>query len=156
MSREPETETHGRTARYVTFRLADEIYAVDVMQIREVLRVGEIAPVPGAPSHVLGIINLRGTVVTVIDARTRMGLPTRPADEASRVIIIEGAGQVMGMLVDSVTEVVELADSAIEPSPEVGGEEQSRYFRGVTSRQGGLTIVVDLDRLLGDAGTSAA
>ncbi len=156
MVREAETEDRGGAARYVTFRLGDETYAIDVMQVREVLRVSEVSPVPGAPEHVLGIINLRGNVVTVIDVRTRMGLATRVPDDLSRILVIEGTGQVLGMLVDSVAEVIELAESDIEPPPGVGGDGQSRYLRGVANHGGGLTIVVDLNRLLGQEGGTVA
>jgi purine-binding chemotaxis protein CheW len=132
----------------VTFRLKDETYGINVMQVQEVLRVSEIAPVPGAPDYVLGIINLRGNVVTVVDTRTRFGLPPTEVDEASRIVIIESDKQVVGIMVDSVAEVVELAHSDIDAVPNVGSEEASRYIQGVKSREDGLLIVVDLNKLL--------
>ena len=89
----------GQVIQLVTFRLKDETYGINVMQVQEVLRVTEIAPVPGAPGYVLGIINLRGNVVTVIDTRTRFGLPTTDVDDASRIVIIEAEQQVSGILV---------------------------------------------------------
>jgi purine-binding chemotaxis protein CheW len=134
----------------VTFRLKDETYGINVMQVQEVLRVSEIAPVPGAPSYVLGIINLRGNVVTVIDTRTRFGLPTTDLDDASRIVIIESDQQVVGILVDSVAEVVELRQSEIDSAPNVGNDESSRYIQGVASRDDDLLIVVDLNKLLTD------
>jgi purine-binding chemotaxis protein CheW len=132
----------------VTFRLQDESYGINVMQVQEVLRVSEIAPVPGAPSFVLGIINLRGNVVTVIDTRGRFGLPPTEVDDASRIVIIESGGQEVGMLVDSVAEVVELRATEIDQAPNVGNEESSRYIQGVSTRDDGLLIVVDLNKLL--------
>jgi len=150
MNRETRAASRGPAAQYVTFRLAEETFAINVMKVQEVLRVSEIALVPGAPGYVLGIINLRGNVVTVIDARLRMGMEPREPDEASRVIVIEGDRQVVGVLVDSVAEVIELAEADIEPAPDVGGDEASRYIQGVSSREGKLTIVVDLNRLLSD------
>ncbi|PVV09748.1 MAG: chemotaxis protein CheW, partial [gamma proteobacterium symbiont of Ctena orbiculata] len=95
----------GPLIQFVTFILMDEVYGINVMQVQEVLRITEIAPVPGAPSYVLGIINLRGNVVTVIDTRTRFGLPTKEVDDASRIIVIESEKQVVGILVDAVAEV---------------------------------------------------
>jgi len=132
----------------VTFRLKDETYGINVMQVQEVLRISEIAPVPGAPGYVLGIINLRGNVVTVIDTRTRFGLPIGELDDASRIVIIESEQQVVGILVDSVAEVVELQHSAIDSAPNTGNEEGSRYIQGVASRDDDLLIVVDLNKLL--------
>ena len=134
----------------VTFRLMDETYGINVMQVQEVLRVTEIAPVPGAPDYVLGIVNLRGNVVTVIDIRTRFGLPTTERDDASRIVIIESDEQVVGMLVDSVAEVVELRQSEIDSAPNTGNDESSRYIQGVASRDDDLLIVVDLNRLLNE------
>ncbi len=136
--------------QHVTFRLRDETNGINVMQVQEVLRVTEIAPVPGAPGYVLGIINLRGNVVTVIDTRTRFGLPTGEVGDASRIVIIESDQQVVGILVDSVAEVVELHQSEIDSAPSVGSDESSRYIQGVSSREDDLLIVVDLNKLLTD------
>jgi len=132
----------------VTFRLKDESYGINVMQVQEVLQVSEIAPVPGAPSYVLGIINLRGNVVTVIDTRARFGLPSAERDDRSRIVIAESQQQVVGMLVDGVAEVVELRHSEIGSAPSVSGEEGARYIQGVASRGDDLLIVVDLNKLL--------
>lgn len=137
-------------SQFVTFRLDGETYGINVMQVQEVLRVSEIAPVPGAPHYVLGIINLRGNVVTVIDTRTRFGLMQKEIDDASRVVIIEAEKQVIGILVDSVAEVVDLRSSDIESAPNVGNEESARYIQGVSSQEGELLILVDLNKLLTD------
>ncbi|WP_017926412.1 MULTISPECIES: chemotaxis protein CheW [unclassified Thioalkalivibrio] len=138
------------TAPYVTFSLAEETYAIDVLQVQEVLKVTEIAPVPGVPDYILGIINLRGNVVTVIDARRRMGLDDREPDEASRIVIIDVDNQNVGILVDSVSEVVRISLDSVEPAPEVGNDDSSRFIQGVTSTEQGLTILVDLNKLLSD------
>lgn len=140
----------GPLIQFVTFVLMDETYGINVMQVQEVLRVTEIAPVPGAPSYVLGIINLRGNVVTVIDTRTRFGLPSAEMDDASRIIVIESEKQVVGILVDAVAEVVELQEGEIDAAPNVGTEDSSRYIQGVATREEGLLILVDLNKLLSD------
>lgn len=140
----------GPLIQFVTFILMDEVYGINVMQVQEVLRITEIAPVPGAPSYVLGIINLRGNVVTVIDTRTRFGLPTTETDDASRIIVIESEKQVVGILVDAVAEVVELRESEIDAAPNVGTEESSRYIQGVATMEDRLLILVDLNKLLTD------
>lgn len=134
--------------RWVTFRLGDETYGINVMQVQEVLRMTEIAPVPGAPHYVLGIINLRGNVVTVLDTRARFGLEARETDDATRIVIIETDGHIVGILVDSVAEVVNLRGSEIETAPNVGNSESSRYIQGVYSRDGGILILVDVNKLL--------
>lgn len=136
--------------RWVTFRLDREKYCVNVMQVQEVLRITEIAPVPGAPSYVLGIINLRGNVVTVVDTRRKFGLTPIAHDDSSRVVIIEVSGNIIGMLVDSVADVVDLSKAEIETAPNVGTDESSKYIQGVASRENELLIVVDLNKFLSD------
>ena len=134
----------------VTFKLENETYGINVMQIQEILRYSEIAAVPGAPDYVLGIINLRGNVVTVIDTRSRFGLMPAEITDNSRIVIIEAEKQVIGILVDSVAEVVYLKKSDIEAAPHVGTEESAQFIQGVTNREDGLLILVDLNKLLSD------
>jgi purine-binding chemotaxis protein CheW len=136
--------------QYVTFRLDDETYGINVMHIQEVLRYSEIAPVPGSPDYVLGIINLRGNVVTVIDTRRRFGLNDADVTDASRIVVMESADQVMGILVDSVAEVVYLKSSEIETAPNVGSEESARFIQGVCNKNGELIILVEFDKMLTD------
>ena len=136
--------------QWVTFVLADEIYGINVMSVQEVLRGIEITPVPGTPDYVLGIINLRGKVVTVVDTRRRFELPSREMDGNSRIIVMEIDGDVIGILVDSVAEVVYLKQSEIDVTPNVGNRESSRYIQGVHSSDGELLILVDLKELLTD------
>lgn len=143
-------KTDDENLRWVTFRLENEKYGINVMQVQEVLRVTEIAPVPGAPSYVLGIINLRGNVVTVIDTRSRFGLSSAEMDDSTRIVIIEAEEQVVGILVDSVAEVVDLKASDIETAPNVGTDENAKFIQGVASHDGELLILVDLNKLLSD------
>lgn len=135
----------------VTFSLEGEVYGINVMQVQEVLRETEVAPVPGAPHYVIGIINLRGNVVSVIDARTRFGLMSKEDDDLSRIIVIEASSQTIGILVDSVAEVVDIKRSEIETAPNVGNDETSKYIDGVVSRGEQLLILVDLNKLLSES-----
>lgn len=142
-------EVNDPILQWVTYQLEDETYGINVMQVQEVLRITEIAPVPGAPSYVLGIINLRGNVVTVIDTRSRFGLmPKETNDDQSRIIIVEVNGNVIGMLVDSVAEVVYLHQSEIDSVPMVNNDESSRFIQGVCSREEQLLILVDANKFL--------
>jgi len=136
--------------QWVTFRLANETYGINVMEVQEVLRFSDIAPVPGAPTYVLGIINLRGNVVTVIDTCQRFGLPPIEITENTRVVIIETDHQVIGILVDAVAEVVYLKRSDIDSTPNVGNDDSAKFIQGVTHREGQLLILVDLNKLLGE------
>jgi|SRR5690554_1391984 len=149
-SKEVVADSDDPVLQWVTFQLDQETYGINVMQVQEVLRHSEIAPVPGAPDYVLGIINLRGNVVTVIDTRTRFGLPATEVSESTRVVIIEADQQVIGILVDSVAEVVYLRSSDIDSAPNIGTEESARFIQGVSNREGELLILVDLNKLLTD------
>ncbi|MCH8552535.1 MAG: chemotaxis protein CheW [Natronospirillum sp.] len=130
--------------QWMTFNLAEEVYGLDVMNIKEVLRHTEISPVPGAPPYVLGIINLRGNVVTVIDARTRFGLDTAEVTDDTRIVVIETDAETIGIMVDSVSEVIYLKESEIEPPPNVGSDEMSHYIKGVCNRDDTLIILINL------------
>ena len=145
-----EEKTSEEVFQWVTFKLENETYGVNDMQVQEVLRYTEIAPVPGAPDYVLGIINLRGNVVTVIDTRLKFGLMPAEVTDSSRIIIIEAEKQVVGILVDSVAEVVYLKASEIDDAPSVGTEESARFIQGVSNRKEDLLILVDLNKLLSD------
>ncbi len=144
------TDASDKVLQWVTFRLGEETYGINVMQVQEVLRYTEIAPVPGAPDYVLGIINLRGNVVTVIDTRARFGLSGGEITDNTRIVIIEADEQVVGILVDSVAEVVYLKASEIDSAPNVGTEESAKFIQGVSNRDGVLLILVDLNKLLND------
>ncbi len=147
-----QTKTSDDTVlQWVTFRLSGETYGVNVMQVQEVLRHSEIAPVPGAPAYVLGIINLRGNVVTVIDTRHRFGLEPGELTENTRIVIIEADSHVIGILVDSVAEVVYLRPSEIETAPNVGNDESAKFIQGVCHKNEELLILIELDKLLTDS-----
>ncbi|KXO14231.1 Positive regulator of CheA protein activity (CheW) [Moritella sp. JT01] len=145
-----ENVAEDEVLQWVTFKLENEIYGINVMQVQEVLRYTEIAPVPGAPNYVIGIINLRGNVVTVIDTRVRFGLMPSEVSENSRIVIIEAEKQVIGILVDGVAEVVYLRSSEIDMAPSVGTDESAKFIQGVSNRDGELLILVDLNKFLSD------
>ncbi|MEE8058888.1 MAG: chemotaxis protein CheW [Pseudomonadales bacterium] len=134
--------------QWVTFRLDGETYGINVMQVQEVLRYNEIAAVPGAPAYVLGIINLRGNVVTVIDTRHRFSLAEADVTDHTRIVIIEADTHVVGILVDAVAEVVYLRQSEIETAPNVGNDESARFIQGVCNKNNELLILVELDKML--------
>ena len=134
--------------RCVTFRVEGETYALDVLRVREVLRSAEVVPVPGAPDSVLGIINLRGSIVPVIDARVRLGLPVACTEAPSRVLVMESDRQPVGLRVDSVAEVMRLRPEEFEPTPAVGQGQKAPFVRGVARGDDGFIVLVDVDKLL--------
>ena len=148
-------QNNQQVFRWVTFRLADEIYGINVMQVQEVLRMTDVAPVPGAPHFVMGIINLRGNVVTVLDTRKLLDLATSDITDSSRIMIIESGKVTVGLLVDSVAEVVNIALADIDPPPSVGNDEGSRYIQGVYSSDQQILILIDLNKLINEENRDA-
>ena len=140
----------GGMAHCVTFVLGKEIFAIDIHHIREIIEYEEITPVPMMPVFVRGIINLRGNVVTVIDTRQRFGLDSAPVTDNTRIVIIEADKQVVGILVDSVAEVVYLRQSEVETAPNVGNDESAKFIQGVCNKNGELLILVELDKMMSE------
>ncbi len=140
-----------QTERWVSFRMGRELYAVNVMCVREVLTLMEYAKVAGAPDFVLGIVNLRGNVVTVIDAHRRFNIPDEPVTEDTRVVIIESDKAVIGMLVDEVRDVIDVPQSMIQPPPQLQADQANQYIGGLVHLNERIYILVDVPKLLQDA-----
>ena len=136
------------TIKYVSFELAGEIYALNAARVYEVLRYTEITHVPGAASFILGIINLRGNVVTVIDARSVFGLPSVSHNQQSRIIVVEIEDFVLGILVDRVAEVIDLNQTSIESAPATSQDDSSRFIQGVYNEGEQMIILVDFSRVM--------
>lgn len=146
----PDESTSYDISQWVTFKLDGEVYGIDVMGVQEVLRVSDIAPVPGAPDYVMGIINLRGTVVSVVDARLRFGLSPAELTDSTRIIIIESENHTIGIMADAVAEVIDVSRDDIDLAPNIGNEDSSRYIHGVVSQNDSLLILIDIARLLSE------
>ena len=140
-----------RAERWIRFGLNGQGYGVEVLKVMEVLRASEISPVPGSARDVLGVINLRGQIVTVVDLRTRLGLNRREIDAMSRVMVLDCAGQPVGLLVDSVAQVVEIKASQIERAPRVNSAPAAGCIRGVCRLEGDENLMLlDTEKLLRD------
>lgn len=142
------TQEQDKVLQWVTFQLDNETYGVNVMAVKEVLRYTDIAAVPGAPDYVLGIINIRGTVISVINTRRRFGLQEQEATDSTRIVILEIGAHVVGILVDSVAEVVYLRQSEIETAPNIGKDDSARFIQGVCNKNDELLILVEFEKLL--------
>jgi purine-binding chemotaxis protein CheW len=133
--------------RVCTFRLADLHVGIDIDRVREVLAAPAVTPVPLAPPAVSGLINLRGQILTVVDARARLSLPPASADRSTHVIV-ELAGEVVSVVVDTEDEVVDVVNDGLEPVPTTVGESIRRCASGSYQRSSGLLVVLDVDILL--------
>lgn len=145
---ELEAQDQGPLSRWVNFTVDDETYALNVLDVQEVLRDAEITPIPGAPDAILGIINLRGNVVTVVDARTFFGLEEKAWDENSRIMVIEVAsGEIVGLVVDSVAEVIALPQTVVDQAMMAVADDRARHILGIVPQDEKLIILVDMKSL---------
>ena len=135
----------------VTFELSGEEFGVDIMQVSEVIPVPRITRIPQAPECIKGLINLRGKILVVIDLNKRLGFSSKETDSLSRIIIVEIRDTVIGMLVNSVKEVMRLPLSSIEPTPEmIKSKINAEYLTGVGKAGNRLLILLNLARVLGE------
>src|SRR5438132_7750146 len=132
----------------VGFQLGAELYGVEISRVHEIIRLQAVTRVPRTPTFVEGVINLRGKVIPVVDLRRRFGLPTAEHTRASRIVVVEIGDQVVGIIVDGVSEVLRVSSGTIEPpSPVVAGVD-SEYIHGIAKLPERLVILLDLDRVL--------
>ena len=135
----------------VTFSTGDEEFGVDILRVQEIIRTMAITKVPKAPEFVEGVINLRGKVIPIIDLRRRFGLQPKTHDKHTRIIVIEINNMIVGFVVDSVSEVLRIPASTVEPPPPVVAGLESEYISGVGKLHDRLLILLDLDKLLSHA-----
>lgn len=132
----------------VVMELSGESYGVDIGAVNTIIRMQEVTAIPRTPSFVEGVINLRGSIIPVIDLRKRFGLNVGEMTKASRIVVVETSNQVIGMIVDAVAETLRLPIEAIEPPSPVVVSVDSSYVRGVGKLEGRLLILLDLDKVL--------
>jgi purine-binding chemotaxis protein CheW len=138
----------GEERQLVVFQLGAELYGVEIARVHEIIRLQTITRVPRAPSFVEGVINLRGKVIPVVDLRRRFGLVAAEHTRRTRIVVVEIGDQVVGMIVDGVSEVLRVPASVVEPpSPVVAGID-SEYLHGIAKLSERLVILLDLDRVL--------
>jgi purine-binding chemotaxis protein CheW len=142
----------GSVRELVAFKLDTEEFAVDIANVQEINRAVELTRIPNAPSHVQGVMNLRGKVIPVVDLRVLLGFQARTADKQSRIMVIEIGGLVAGFLVDSVSEVVRLPESAVEAAPTFAGALEPAYVGGVGKMNDRLLILLNLQSMFSAAG----
>ncbi len=131
-----------------SFRLGDDLFAIDIMRIKEIIRPQKLSSLPKAPPFVEGVINLRGTVIPVIDLRKRFDMPEREESLPIRLLIVAVTGQLLGLVVDDVTEVVTVPVKDIKPPPQMVGGVGAEYLIGVCLARESLIMLLNIDQLL--------
>ena len=148
-SRVVEARDQGETLLHlVTFNLGKEEYGVEIASVQEIIRASDITPVPGAQAHVRGVINLRGKIIPVVDLRKRFGLSDEGTGDDQRIIVVELGVKRIGMLVDSVSQVIRLPSGVVEEMPEEATSVDENFIRGVGKLENRLVIILDLNKSL--------
>ncbi|HHW18326.1 MAG TPA: purine-binding chemotaxis protein CheW [Firmicutes bacterium] len=135
----------------VAFSLGSETYGVDIAQVREIIPIQKIVPVPRAPDFVEGIINLRGRVIPVLDLRHHFGFEKKKQDPDQRIVLTEVDGESIGVIVDSVSSVLRIPEASIEPPASVITGDDIEYIQGIAKVGSNLIVLLDLTKIISDA-----
>ena len=141
-----DDEAVGR--EFLTFTLGDEEYGVDILKVQEIRGYDTVTRIPDAPACIKGVINLRGTIVPVVDLRLKLGIGKAEYDELTVMIVLNIGERVVGMVVDSVSDVIRLGGGQLRPAPEMGGGLSADYLVGIGTIEDRMLILVDIDRLM--------
>lgn len=147
--------TVGEGDQYLTFTLGDEEYGVDILRVQEIKGWDGATPIPNTPDYVKGVINMRGTIVPVIDLRERFGMPSRAYTQFTVVVLVRVLGpgekeRIMGLVVDALSEVYGISEDQLRPPPEFGSILRTDFIRGLAPVDEKMIIVLDVDRLLAE------
>lgn len=145
----PATEhSASRAGKYLTFYLDSEEYGVEILKVQEIIGMLPITRVPRTPHFVKGVINLRGKVISIVDLRTKFGMPSADEGDESCVIVVQLQGVHLGVLVDRVSEVRAIVDQEIADAPSFGTEVDTEFLLGIAKGAGRVTLLLDIDRVL--------
>ena len=152
MSVATAAENAAHAGKYLTFAVSGERYGIAILNVQEIIGVVKITPVPRSATFIRGVINLRGKIIPVMDIRTRFGLQPIAYDERTCIIVtnlnVNGQNVALGMIVDTVLEVINFAAGDIEPAPNYGGDLNTNFVLGIGKREGLINILVDSQKIL--------
>ncbi|NOY30177.1 MAG: chemotaxis protein CheW [Planctomycetes bacterium] len=143
------------TQQLVSFRLAQEEYGIEITKVQEIILMGQITRIPQTPRFIKGLINLRSTVIPIVDLRTRFGLPDQQAGDETRIMVVNVVGKTLGIIVDAVSEVLRISPNQISPPPPTVAGLGKEYLTGLIKLENRLLILLDIDRILGEEGDTA-
>lgn len=144
-----QSKASGKEIQLVIFRLAGEEFGLEIAQVREIIRMQNITPMPQAPEFIEGVINLRGQIIGVMDLAKRFGLKAQTKTEKSRIVVVEIKENTVGLIVDEVPEVLRIAEEQIGPTPEViQSQVHSEFIRGVGKLEDRLIILLGAEKIL--------
>jgi len=141
-------KNQGESRQHVSFFLDEEEYGIEILKVQEIIRFAELTRIPQSPPFIEGVLNLRGKVVPVMDLRTRFSMPRAERDRSTRIIVVDVANKVMGMIVDAVSGVLQIEDDQIAPPPPMGSKIDTDYIQGMARIDDRLMILLDVDKIL--------
>lgn len=145
---EARSTAAARAGKYLTFMLAEEEYGIEILKVREIIGTMDITPVPRTPAYVKGVMNLRGKVIPVIDLRLKFGMPEAERTEETCVIVVDIGELEMGVLVDKVSEVLDIGADAIDDTPSFGTDVDTEFILGLGKTGDRVTILLDVGKAL--------
>ncbi len=143
-----EKSVLARTAKYLTFVLEDEEYGIEIIKIREIIGIMPITTVPQTPDFVKGVINLRGKVIPIIDLRLKFDMEEKEHTSETCMIVVDVQGILVGIIVDTVSEVADINENQIEPAPGFGSSVETDYIHGMAKIKDAVKILLDIDKVL--------
>ena len=147
----PAGASAARALEYLAFTLGHEEYGIDIQKVQELRGYDTVTRIANAPAHIKGVVNLRGIIVPIIDMRIKFNLGEPTYDQFTVVIILNMANRIMGMVVDSVSDVITLKPEQIKPAPEMGAVLDTEYLIGLGTLEQRMLILVDIDKLMSSA-----
>ncbi|WP_353572708.1 chemotaxis protein CheW [Candidatus Albibeggiatoa sp. nov. BB20] len=154
MSTMPDDVQQHIANKYLTFVLATEEYAVDILRVQEIKGWSKVTPIPNTPDYICGVINLRGTIVPIIDLRLRFGLDKLAYGAMTVVVVVRvvnpatGKSRIMGVVVDAVSDVYDMPESEIKPAPDFGSVISIEFIKGLATVEDKMVIILEIDKLL--------
>jgi purine-binding chemotaxis protein CheW len=141
------------STKYLTFRLGAESYGVGVLRVREIIRMADVTPVPQMPSYIKGVINLRGKIIPIVDLRLKFSLPNVKDTDQTCIVVVQvkqasGVFNMMGLVVDAVEEVANIAATEVEQTPDFGANVQTDYIVGMAKVKGSVKTLLDMDKVI--------
>ena len=135
--------------QFLTFRLQDEEYGIDILQVQEIKHYSHITPIPNTPMHIKGAMNLRGTVVPILDLRLKFSMPATDYDQYTVIIVVTVGARVVGLVVDAVNDVLNVSADDCEPPPDLGADVDASWITGLAKNEDRLITLLNIERLVG-------
>jgi purine-binding chemotaxis protein CheW len=143
-----DNQTPGSSGEYLAFTLADEVYGIDILMVQEIRACEPVTKIANTPDFIKGVINLRGVIVPIVDIRVKFKMANIEYNEFTVVIVLNVRGQVIGMVVDSVSDVFELTPDQVRPAPAFGASMDTQYLIGMGTTDDRMIILIDIERLM--------